>query len=466
MTTGWQFPKGEPGLVSEAVDEAKFFRWLSSVYGLNQALSWRLIHTGRDITGTPEYRQWAWAGYPETGTKAITAPEQPAGGLPSGAAPYQEPTQWPEPTPSPEVDHPEKVESRSGYDFLMKWDAVNKKYINIATLGKTPDTALGSRELDWRMSQAELARGERGQELAWKMSQAATERQDALWRAQQIAKYNVFQEVNLRHQRASQIREEDIRRQAQAEAASTFEQWRSTILSGIAPRDWVIREKAKAAGNPFEVQATDPARAIENLKQSAKQAQQSVANAKASYDAVSARVTDNATIVDNAELQVAKNRYEQAVAFRNSLEGELTNVEQWNVPGRLTKEGLPGWEGSRYVGVESPSAMAQIVAQQTPRDIGGGSFSYGGGAFGSIPVQKPYEPQVPEDIKRYLIGGTFGGAIQPPSGQSWSVAPYSTRERLYGYAESLGLNAADLEQRIQSMYPQTPVRGARWSPRR
>ncbi len=384
--------------------------------------------------GEPAYQKtYVYNLFKEWADKVNKGQLKPPSGTP--VAPTAAPT-----TPTSVEEHPPKVESINGYDFLMEWDDLNKRYAIHDLLGKTSDP-----QSEQRAQQAEQA----AQATEWGL------RQDAINAAQWQARGEAMTAAQLRASQALQgwqagnIQASNAAQQASM--AAEFDKWRATILSSLAPRDWVIREKAKVAVNPFETKPVVIADAVSEMNDQLKTAQAREANARASLTALGKRVSDDYDFVDKFELDAANERLALAKQGVENITGRLNEL----------KTIAAGGKGTGYWGTDID--VREELAYAEPKPTGTGGWTVGKPTV-TEPVKKP---EIPEEIQPYLTSPEFGAEVATPSAAQWVSMPWTAQEKLIGYFESLGGSEADLLGKIEAGRPSMPSLGTTsWAPRR
>lgn len=290
------------------------------------------------------------------------------------------------------------------------------------------DKELGQQQQQWQS------------EMGTRMAEVGTQKE----LARRVAEANWYEQEAQRMSGWSQQNEQAIRESEQRKMAQEFEWWRSNIMSGTAPRDWVVREKAKLAQNPFEVQpqtAEDYQAKMkegqQEAQQAVKEAESEVANAQKSWNDLAARVVDDYEIIAPGEVVKAQYRYNNAVNRLNAIETTM------NSPSNL-------------------AALAEEQAAGAPRVDAFGNVTVGTWE----PPSTPKKLQIPTDVLPFMQNKEFGSPVVTPSGQQWSASPWSTKERVLGYAESIGQFPEDIYNQMEMMRSNTPRIAYQWSPAR
>jgi len=228
------------------------------------------------------------------------------------------------------------------------------------------------------------------------------------------------------------------RQQAAAQTGNKLEQqyaeqWNremERIQSGTAPRDWVKRETARMAENPWQA-AEAP-----NIPEDIMQEQQNLAayqkaekTARDRYEATIKRDLDPLQQVDYGEVEAAKYSYDMAKTRRE-------NSENWIQETSATPEAAPS------KGTTARFGYAEAVGANKP------------------------QVQIPGELQKAFGITKFGQEITTPSPQQWRASSPTSQEQLWGYAEAMGKNPEDIMWQMQSALPNQPSNKFRWTPAR
>lgn len=411
------------------VEYQAFVRWYKATYGRTYT-SRAYIVPGMEapnIREDPYYKYWISIGRP--GFKAAEEREfwelKPS----EQEAAYEGLTKFPYESPPGLVWNIIKFDPRTQKPIKPRWE--------LQPLPKAP-SELPKIPPSWyeeqviRLREAESAEAERRWNIEdYQRRQAAAQ---ATNYAEFVRRAGAYEREATAQAGMTRGMEEGIRAQERATMYRQFEDMRREILSSAAPREWVVREKARLAPNPFEPQTISAGAEAGRVQDDLNLAQQEEKNASAAFKATSGRVTDDATIVQPWEVNLAQTRYENAVAKRQGLENYIKTLQPQ---------------------VAEEQKWAQPRPTATGFQIGEPEAPY-----------VPQKPQIPKELQQYFGIKEFGQPVEMPSGQRWAGAPWTGREQFMGYAESLGGQPRDILDYLERSLPRTPSIPGGWSPTR
>jgi len=411
----------------------QFKSWFKQKYGWGQSLA--IPSNTDELMFNPYFYSFLeenrlWAAAPETRRNYEQSvmdnlpPDTPRG-------PYNLLSQAP-PTTSPASTSPTppQIVSQDGYDW--QWIPDMSGTGGMWNLIGTTKTA--NDEPTWyQREQAAQGRTQLGIEQANIMNQ---QRAQELGRADQALQFEQHR-IGMRNQDNTA----GLIAQERAKMADQFNQLQQMIMSGTAPRDWVIRETARGTTNPFVDEPVDWAegdrRAMERVASS-----------------------DLDLRVAMKELKDLEARRDDSIKDNNPQEWEI-KAANYRVSA-LQQEKMT----ARKVMIENRRDEPAPTTSWGAPSSGEAEEGYAGGG-GSIQAKtKPFAPNIPAGVIPFLESPEFGSNVVPTSGQQWFNTSPTAQQQLFGYLESQKQSPEDYLWNMQRSLPQAPSLGRRSAPAR